>query len=108
MTAFLDSGATPPVPVIEALSSVTIGTVLRLDPALLCAVRLEHAADEIARGGVRRLRVVPRVVLPSFGLFVRRDDLERPAILTAFAAAIRGASAGPARRQGDKLKQIHT
>jgi len=41
-------------------------------------------------------------------LFVRRDDLERPAILTAFAAAIRGASAGPARRQGDKLKQIHT
>jgi hypothetical protein len=43
MTAFLNSGATPPVPVIEALSSVTIGTVLRRDTSLLCAVRLAHA-----------------------------------------------------------------
>lgn len=89
MTAFLNCGATPPVPVIEALSSVTIGTVLRKDASLLCAVRVEHAADEVARGGVRRLTVVPKMVLPSFGLFFRRDGRERPAILLAFAAAIR-------------------
>ena len=88
MTAFLNSGATPPEPVIEALSSVTIGTVLRKDPSLLCAVRLEHAVDEVARGGVQRLKVSPRVVLPSFGLFFRRDGLARPAILTAFADAM--------------------
>ena len=89
ITAFLNSAATPPVPVIEAMSSVTIGTVLRQDPSLLCAVRLEHALDEIARGGVQRLKVLPHVVLPSFGLFFRRDGLERPAILTLFTDAIR-------------------
>lgn len=89
MTAFLNSGMTPPVPVIEALSSVTIGNLLRRDPSLLCAVRLEHAVDEVARGGVQRIRVLPQIVLPSFGLFFRRDETERPAIMTAFADAIR-------------------
>ncbi|MDZ4356812.1 MAG: LysR substrate-binding domain-containing protein [Variovorax sp.] len=89
MTVFLNSGVTPPVPVIEAMSSVTIGTVLRKDPSLLCAVRLEHALDEVARGGVQRLKVGPQVVLPSFGLFFRRDGMARPAILTAFAEAMR-------------------
>lgn len=92
MTVFLNSGVTPPVPVIEAMSSVTIGTVLRKDPLLLCAVRLEHAADELARGGVQRLKVGPQVALPSFGLFFRRDGMARPAILTAFADAIRAVS----------------
>lgn len=89
VTAFLNSGVTPPVPVIEAMSSVTVGAVLRRDPSLLCAVRLEHALDEIARGGVQRVKVLPKVVLPSFGLFVRREGLEKPAVLTAFAEAIR-------------------
>jgi DNA-binding transcriptional LysR family regulator len=93
MTVFLNSGITPPIPVIEAMSSVTIGTVLRKDSSLLCAVRLEHAVDEVARGGVRQLKVLPQVVLPSFGLFFRRDGMERPAILTAFAEAVRGVSA---------------
>ena len=92
MTVFLNSGVTPPVPVIEAMSSVTIGTVLRKDPSLLCAVRLEHAVDEVARGGVQRLKIGPQVVLPSFGLFFRRDGMERPAILTEFADAIRTVS----------------
>jgi DNA-binding transcriptional LysR family regulator len=92
MTAFLNSGAAPPTPVIEAMSSVTIGTVLRKDPELLCAVRLEHAADEIARGGVQRLKVRPRIVLPSFGLFFRRDGADRPAVLREFADAIRRTS----------------
>ena len=45
MTAFLNDGATPPVPVIEAISSVTIGVLMRQDASLLCAVRLEHAMD---------------------------------------------------------------
>ena len=92
ITAFLDSGTPPPVPVIEAMSSVTIGTVLRKDPSLLCAVRLEHALDEVARGSVQRLKVLPQVMLPSFGLFFRRDGMKRPAILTEFAEAIRSVS----------------
>ncbi|MET3373641.1 DNA-binding transcriptional LysR family regulator [Variovorax boronicumulans] len=92
MTVFLNSGVTPPVPVIEAMSSVTIGTVLRKDPSLLCAVRMEHALDEVARGGVQRLKVGPQVALPSFGLFFRRDGMARPAILTAFTDAIRSVS----------------
>ncbi|MDQ0036924.1 DNA-binding transcriptional LysR family regulator [Variovorax boronicumulans] len=105
MTVFLNSGVTPPVPVIEAMSSVTIGTVLRQDPSLLCAVRLEHALDEVARGGVHRLAVGPRVDLPSFGLFFRRDGLERTAILTAFADAIR--SVGKANTVRDKRRAKH-
>lgn len=97
-TAFLDGGVTPPAPVVEAMSSVTIGALLRQDPSLLCAVRLEHALDEVARGGVQRLRVGPKVVLPSFGLFFRRDGMERPAILTEFAAALRSVGAAAPRR----------
>ncbi|RTD84292.1 LysR family transcriptional regulator [Variovorax atrisoli] len=92
MTAFLDDGVTPPVPVIEAISSVTIGTLLRHDPSLVCAVRLEHASDEIARGGVRRLNVTPKMPLPSFGLFFRRDGLQRSAAMLAFVDAVRQAS----------------
>ena len=105
MTVFLNSGVTPPVPVIEAMSSVTIGTVLRQDPSLLCAVRLEHALDEVARGGVHRLKVGPRVDLPSFGLFFRRDELEKPAILIAFADAIRSVSKANTAR--DKRRAKH-
>ena len=48
MTAFLNDGVTPPEPVVEAMSSVTVGAVLRLDATLLCAVRREQAIDEIA------------------------------------------------------------
>jgi DNA-binding transcriptional LysR family regulator len=92
ITAFLNSGTTPPIPVIEAMSSVTIGAVLRKDPSLLCAVRLEHALDEVARGSVQRLKVLPQVVLPSFGLFFRRDGMKRPTVLMEFAEAIRGVS----------------
>lgn len=92
MNAFLNDGATPPVPVIEAISSVTIGALMRQDHSLLCAVRLEHAMDEIARGGVFRLDVVPKVRLPSFGLFFRRDGMERPPVLLAFADAVKGAA----------------
>lgn len=100
ITAFLNIGATPPAPVIEAMSSVTIGAVLRQDPSLLCAVRLEHALDEVARGGVQRLKVLPRIELPSFGLFFRRDGKGRPTILTAFADAIRAVGEVKAKRRG--------
>lgn len=100
MTAFLNDGAPPPAPVVEAMSSVTVGTVLRQDRALLCAVRLEHAIDEVARGGVHRLEVSPPMSLPSFGLFVRRDEMARPQVLTEFADAIRrvGATLAPRKR----------
>ena len=96
MTAFLDQGVRPPEPVIEAISSVTVGAVLRLDPSLLCAVRLEHARDEVARGDVRRVRVEPTVALPSFGLFTRRGDVEQPAALQAFAREIEKVAQGAA------------
>ncbi|UUX96706.1 LysR family transcriptional regulator [Aquabacterium sp. J223] len=97
MTAFLDEGLAPPVPVIETMSSVTIGAVMRLDPALLCAVRREHALDELARGGVRELPVLPSVGLPPLCLFTRRGDIDRPAVVDAFAQALRR-SAGDRRR----------
>lgn len=96
MTAFLNEGIDPPEPVIEAMSSVTIGAVLRLDPSLLGAVRYEHARAELARGGVRRLVVGPPVGLPPLGLFTRRGDTGPTPVLHEFARAIRKAGAqGP-------------
>lgn len=91
MTVFLDEGIEPPEPVIEAMSSVTVGTVLRLDPGLLAAVRLEHARDEVARGGVVQLPVAPAVALPPLGLFTRRGDAGPAPVVQAFARALREA-----------------
>lgn len=98
MSAYLDAGLDPPQPVIEAMSSVTIGAVLRLDAALVGAVRHEHARDELARGGVRQLSVGPEVALPPLGLYTRRDELGATPVLQAFARALQqagGRVAGP-------------
>lgn len=95
MTAFLNEGVDPPAPVIETMSSVTIGAVLRLDPTLVCAVRREHARDEVARGGVRLLTMRPAVPLPPLGLFTRRSGAEASPVLRAFAQAIRAAGGPP-------------
>lgn len=92
MTAFMNGGHSPPTPVIEAISSVTIGALLRKDPTLLAAVRLEHATDEVARGGVQMLPMSPRMDLPSFGLFFRKDGVQRLPVMTAFADAVRHVS----------------
>lgn len=99
MSAFLNEGADAPEPVIEAMSSVTIGALLRLDPSLLCAVRYEHARDEVARGGATRIAVKPDIALPPLGLFTRRGAVASTPVVQAFARAIRqaGASAGHPR-----------
>jgi DNA-binding transcriptional LysR family regulator len=91
MMAFVNDGADPPEPVIETMSSVTIGAVLRLDPNLVCAVRYEHARDEIARGGVRQLPVQPEASLPPLGLFTRRSGVDTSPVVWEFAQAIRSA-----------------
>lgn len=93
MTAFLNAGLEPPEPSIEVLSSVTLGSVLRLDGALLGAVRFEQARDELARGGIVRLRITPPVLLPSLGLYTRRAAEGPPPVVQAFADAIRQVSA---------------
>jgi DNA-binding transcriptional LysR family regulator len=89
MTAFLNEGLEPPEPAIEVVSSVTLGSVLRLDPQLLGAMRFEHARDELAREGVRRLSVAPAVPLPALGLYTRRAAEDPPPLVQAFAGAIR-------------------
>lgn len=104
MMAFLNEGADPPEPVIETMSSVTIGAVLRLDPTLVCAVRHEHARDEIARGGVRQLPVLPEVALPPLGLFTRRSGLATSPVVQAFSRAIRAAGA-PTTLASDQARQ---
>ncbi len=105
MTAFLNEGLAPPEPVIEVVSSVTVGGVLRMDPALLGTARFEHARDEVARGGVRRLSVSPRMPLPSLGLYTRRS-VEAPAPLVhAFAEAIRRVAARTRGRHADAARQ---
>ena len=89
MTAFLNDGLEPPVPSIEVLSSVTIGAVLRLDASLVGAVRAEHAQDEAARGGLRRLAVAPAIPLPSLGFYTRRSAGPPAPLVSAFATALR-------------------
>lgn len=89
MTAFLNEGLEPPEPVIQVVSSVTLGSLLRLDPALLGAVRFEHARDELARTGVRRLSVSPVVALPALGLYTRRAAEAPAPLVQAFAMEIR-------------------
>jgi DNA-binding transcriptional LysR family regulator len=89
MTAFLNGGLEPPEPAIEVLSSVSVGSLLRMDPALLGAVRLEHAQDELSRTGLRRLTVTPAVPLPSLGLYTRRATESPAPLVQAFAGAIR-------------------
>lgn len=89
LTAFLNEGLEPPEPAIEVLSSVTMGSLLRMDPALLGAARFEHARDELDRGGMRRLSVTPIVRLPSLGLYTRRGEEGPMPLVQAFARAIR-------------------
>jgi len=98
MTAFLNEGLEPPEPAIEVLSSVTVGSVLRLSPTLLAAVRFEHARDEIARGGVRRVPVAPVMRLPSLGLYTRRGTQAPAPLVQAFALALRKVGVRPRTR----------
>lgn len=97
MTAFLDEGVDPPEPVIETMSSVTIGALLRLEPTLVCAVRHDHARDEVARGGVRLLKLRREVLLPPLGLFTRRSGIDTPPVVREFARAIHQAGQNPAQ-----------
>lgn len=89
MTAFLNEGLQPPEPAVEVLSSVTLGSLLRADPALLGAARLEHARDELARTGVHRISLTPPVPLPSLGLYTRRAAHAPAPLVQAFADAVR-------------------
>jgi DNA-binding transcriptional LysR family regulator len=89
MTAFLNAGLEPPEPAVEVLSSVTLGGLLRADPALLGATRLEHARDEVARSDVGRVRVGPALALPSLGLYTRRGPKAPAPLMQSFAQAIR-------------------
>jgi DNA-binding transcriptional LysR family regulator len=89
MTAFLNEGLSPPEPHIEVVSSVTVSSLLRLDPSLLAAVRFEHARDELARGGMRRVAVGPVMPLPSLGLYTRRSTEAPAPLVRDFAQAIR-------------------
>ncbi len=106
MTAFLNEGLQPPEPAVEVLSSVTVGSLLRMDPGLLGATRLEHAQDELQRAGLRRLSVSGTVSLPSLGLYTRRG-LESPVLVRAFADALRQSGRRSPALAGRGHKLVH-
>lgn len=89
LTVFLNAGLNPPEPSIEVLSSITLGSMLRLDQGLLGASRLEQARDELSRGGIVRLPMNPPVQLPSLALYTRRAGVRPPPLVHALADAIR-------------------
>ena len=85
---------------LEATTSVTVGTVLRMDPSLLCAVRSEQARDEVTRDDVRRVAVSPAVPLPSLGLFTHREAIGQPVAVQEFARVARSEAVSlPAKRR---------
>ena len=97
MSAFVNEGVEPPLPSVETLSPVTIGALLRLDASYVGAVRHEQACDEVARGGVERLRVMPTAALPPLSLFTRRHSLAQPEVVLAFIEAMKDAARRPRR-----------
>jgi DNA-binding transcriptional LysR family regulator len=104
MTAFLNEGLDPPEPCIEVVSSVTLGSVLRLDPSLLGATRFEQARDETEGATIRRLPVLPTIALPSLGLYTRRSAQHSTPLVQAFAAAI--ARFGVRTSAGSRYRQL--
>lgn len=95
--AFLQAGRSPPVPVVETLSPVTLMELLRLEPSFAGATRLECArADSLA--GLRRLEPSPTMPLPPLCAITRRKPIDASPIVLAFVDALRRAGRSKAYR----------
>lgn len=95
--AFLRAGRSPPVPVVETLSPVTLMELLRLEPSFAGVVRFESArADSFA--GLRRLEVSPTMSLPPLCAVTRRKAIDATPIVLAFVDALRRAGRSKAYR----------
>ncbi len=94
MAAFLNAGVAAPEPVVETLSPVTLGSLLRLDPTLLGAVRRESVDEHGDGGELRALRVGPPIPLPPLGVFTRASAGGADATVAAFVSALRRVARG--------------
>lgn len=92
MAGFLNSGLTPPQPVVEAVSPPTLGALIRLDRSLVGIVRYGSARDSDAFPGTRVVEIVPRAALPPLCVILRRNAAERPKAVVTFVEALKRAA----------------
>jgi hypothetical protein len=86
---FLNQGLTPPKPVVETLSPVTLGMLLRLDSSLVGLVRYESVRQNDAFPGARRVEIDPKAVLPSLCVLTRRTAVKSPEVVETFMESLR-------------------
>jgi len=98
LAAFVRDNLRPPTVRVETMSPVTTASLVRLDPSLLAAIRLEHARVEVAGGSSRILPVYPHAPLPPLSLLTRRGS-ERSDALRAFASVLRRTAAAEKSRR---------
>lgn len=92
MAAFLASGLTPPLPVVEAVSPPTLGALIRQDRSLIGLVRYGNIRDSNAFPGARAVEIVPRMALPPLSVILRRISVDRPKAVVTFIDALKSAA----------------
>lgn len=93
--AYLDIGLTPPEPVVEVMSPLTISSMLEFGGVDVGLVRSGHAHENERLGVLKTLRVRPQLDLPPLAVFTRRDAGTRKRIVEAMTDALRRTSKAP-------------
>lgn len=91
---YLDLDLTPPEPVVEALSPMTIRSMLEVGGAEIGLARSGHAAEDVRLGVLKELQVQPRLSLPPLAMFTRREAGTRKRTVDAMTQALRDVDAG--------------
>jgi DNA-binding transcriptional LysR family regulator len=98
IAAFLNQGLPPPRPVVETLSPVTLGMLLRLDSSLVGLVRYESVRRNDAFRDGRRVEIDPKAVLPSLCVLTRRSAVKSAEVVELFIESLRQVARPGVRR----------
>jgi len=89
VSAFTNIGLPPVPPVLEALSPVTMRSVLAADPTLIGVARQEYVATSVSLGGLRWMDMDPLIALPPLCFITRHSAVAGPAIAQYFLEELR-------------------
>lgn len=90
---YLDLGLTPPEPAVEAISPLTIRSMLEFGGAELGLARSGHAAEDVRLGVLRELPMTTRLSMPPLAVFTRRAAGTRRRLVEAMTQALRDVGA---------------
>jgi DNA-binding transcriptional LysR family regulator len=96
-SAFVHRGLTPPIPVVETQSALSLNMMIATDPSLIGLARLDAGRLAVRTEGLRVLALEPAVVLPPLCLLTRRDAVPIAPIVEAFGRHLRSAAADAAQ-----------